>query len=73
MKWKLFTKNENASPPVEASEEYDSEGAALEAAYQMMYGLTRTPHMKAAHIAGPSGELIESDEIQDWCKARSGK
>src|SRR5229473_6522678 len=40
VKWKLFTRNEEPMPPLESfhTEEYDSKEAALEAAYQMMYG-----------------------------------
>ncbi len=60
-------------PPLESfhTEEYDSKEAALEAAYQMMYGLTRLPHMKVPYIVEPNGKRIESEEIQDWCKKRS--
>src|SRR5260370_41627563 len=44
-------------PPLESfhTEEYDSKQAALEAAYQMMYGLTRLPHMKVPYIVEPNG------------------
>jgi len=73
VKWKLFTRNEEPMPPLESfhTEEYDSKEAALEAAYQMMYGLTRLPHMKVPYIVEPNGKRIESEEIQDWCKKRS--
>ncbi|TMJ55764.1 MAG: hypothetical protein E6G85_02990 [Alphaproteobacteria bacterium] len=73
MKWRLWTRNEGLAPAVEAfhTEEYGSKEAALEAAYQMMYGLGHQRNMKVPRIDGPNGP-IESEEIEAWCKARRG-
>jgi hypothetical protein len=65
MKWRLWIRDEGQSKPVEAFDikEHDSKEAALEAAYQIMYGLARMPHRKVPYIVGPSGEQIDSEKI----------
>jgi hypothetical protein len=54
MKWKLYTRNESVTPPVEAldNQEHDTKENALEAAWELMYGPTRQAHMKVTRIEG---------------------
>ena len=71
--WKIWTRNENVSLPVEGLEttQYDSKQDALEAGWQLIYGPTGNLHIKVVHIEGPNGERIGSDEIAAWFKAHS--
>ena len=70
VKWKLHTRGENFSPPVEGSGQYDSKDAALERAC----GLIRQQlHVKVLYIEGPNGERIDSADIAEWCKARAAR
>jgi hypothetical protein len=73
--WKIWTRNENVSPPTEALEntEYDLKEDALKAAWQLKYGPTANLHIKVTHIEGPNGERIEPDKIAAWFEARSAK
>jgi hypothetical protein len=72
MKWKLWTRTEGSAPPIEAfhTEQYASKDAALEAAYQMMFGPARSPHTLVPYILEPNGDRIDSEKIDAWCKAR---
>jgi hypothetical protein len=70
MKWKLWTRYENISPPDEGSEQFDSEGAARERA---CYIFRRQSHVKILRIEGPNGERIEAAEILAWCKERAAR
>lgn len=51
MKWKLFTRDENHSPPVEGPEikQHDTEKGALEAAYKLRGPPIRQPHQGHLH------------------------
>ena len=71
--WKICTRNESVSPPIEGLEntEYDLKEDALKAAWQLKYGPTATLHIKVVHIEGPNGERIEPEEITAWFEARS--
>ncbi len=67
VKWKLWTRNENNSPPDEGSHQYDWEDAALERACALM---RQQPHVKVLYIERPNGERIDSAAIEAWCKSR---
>jgi hypothetical protein len=41
--------------------------------HELMYGRTRRPNTKVLYIEGSDGERVEHDEIDTWCKLRSGK
>jgi hypothetical protein len=71
MKWKLYTRDENPSPPVGGFEpkQHDSKDDALEAAWQMLYGPTGNRHLKILYIEEPDGNRIEAAEIHAWFKA----
>jgi hypothetical protein len=71
MKWKLYTRDENPSPPGEGFEpkQHDSKDDALEAAWQMQYGPTGNRHLKILYIEEPDGNRIEAAEIHAWFKA----
>jgi hypothetical protein len=62
IKWKLFTRDENASQPLEGSEQHDSEDAALERACDI---IRHQRHVAVLYIEGPNGERIESVEIAE--------
>jgi hypothetical protein len=72
--WKIWTRDENVSPPTEAFEntEYDLKEDALKAAWQLTYSPTVDLLIKVLRIEGPDGERIEPEEIAAWFKARSG-
>jgi hypothetical protein len=72
--WKIWTRDENVSPPTEALEntEYDLKEDALKAAWQLTYSPTVDLLIKVLRIEGPDGERIELEEIAAWFKARSG-
>jgi hypothetical protein len=65
MKWKVYTRDENPSPPVEGfeSRQHDSKDDALEAAWQMMYGPTGNRHLKILYIEEPDGNRIEAERF----------
>ena len=67
VKWKLWTRNDNVRPALEASEEHDSRDKALEAACDRM----KQRHVKVLHIEGPNGQRIDSATIEAWCKGKS--
>jgi hypothetical protein len=68
MKWKLFTRDETVSPPVEGSGQHDSKDAALDRACDI---IRHQRHVKVLYIEGPNGERIEYAEIEAWCKERA--
>jgi hypothetical protein len=71
--WKLRTRDESVLPAIEAFEpqQCDSRDGALQQAWELLYGRTRRPQLKVLWIEGPNGELIQSEEIDAWCKTRS--
>ena len=72
MKWKLYTRDETLSPPVEGPEtkQHDSKEDALEAAWERMYGPSAQRHIKVIYIEGPNRKRIKSADIEAWCKER---
>ena len=73
--WKLFTRDESLVPAMEGPEpqQYASKDDALQQAWELMYGRTRRPYTKVLYIEGSGGERVERDEIDIWCKQRSGE
>jgi hypothetical protein len=71
MGWKLHTQNNSVTPPIESSDDHESEQAALKAAWELMYGPTSNRQVKALRIEGPNGQRIDSQEIEKWCEAYS--
>jgi hypothetical protein len=63
MIWKLWTRDETVSPPMEGSEEYYSREAALLAACSKM----KVAHVVVLRIEQPSGPPIELEAIRHWC------
>jgi hypothetical protein len=70
MKWKLFTRDENLSPPLKGSEQCDSKDAALEMACDI---IRQQRHVAVLYIEGPDGERIKAVEIAALCKARASR
>ena len=50
--WNLFTRDQNVSPPMEGSNEYESREKALRAACQSM----KQVRVTVLYIEGPNGE-----------------
>jgi hypothetical protein len=73
--WKLFTRDESLVPAIEGLEPQQcaSKDDALQQAWELMYGRTRRPNTKVLYIEGSDGGRVEHDEIDTWCKLRSGK
>jgi hypothetical protein len=69
MKWKLYTRDESVSPPVESSEQHDSMEDAFEAACELMGPPIRQLHVKVLYIEEPDGNRIGFEEIEAWCKS----
>jgi len=69
MKWKLWTRDEKASPPVVSSEQHDSKEDALEAACELIGPPIRQLHVKVLFIEEPDGSRIGFKQIEAWCKA----
>lgn len=71
--WKIRTRDETVSPPVEELEttQYDSRQDALKAAWHLTYGPTGNLHIKVVRIEGPNVERMEPDDIAAWFKTYS--
>lgn len=65
-KYRLHYTDNSPSPSVGPTyEDFDSEGEALERAYELKYRLRRkTVH----HIQKPDGTQITVQQIDDWCR-----
>jgi hypothetical protein len=69
--WKLYVRDEYYRPPTVAytREEYTSKDAALEGAYQLMYGRASRAYCKVLWIEGPNGG-INQQKIEEYLQAR---
>ena len=74
--WKLHVRGEGDphNPLKYVDSEHGSAADALEKAYQLMFGISRPPHVKAFRIEAPAaGQDYDEDEIMKWCLAARPK
>ena len=67
MVWKVYTRDQNVSPPLESHGEFASEEEALNSACR---DLAQARHVKVLHIERPDGTRMELAEIEQKCGSR---
>jgi hypothetical protein len=63
--WKLWTLNEIVQPAVRSYSEHSSKDDALRAVCDEL----KKVHVKVELIEGPSGEKIDKDAIEQYCRS----